>query len=80
MGERSVSGQFRHEMVGDAVRASPLAAFFAAMANGMDWPTIAAMLAALYTVVLLLEKLWKGVIRPMFRKPAPFAGRWPEDG
>lgn len=57
----------KSELVADAARATPLAAYFVTLLNGVDWPAVAALLAALYTLILILEKLLKWVA-PLFAR------------
>jgi hypothetical protein len=71
MGFRKVNAaEVRHEVVADAAKATPLAAYLVSILNGVDWPSIAALLAAVYTMLLLLEKaykLYKWLTRPRVR-------------
>lgn len=52
----------------DGAKAAPVAAYLAAVANGVDWGAIAAMLAAIYSLILILEKLWRLVVKPLWRR------------
>lgn len=68
MGLPRLTPDMRHEIVGDTARATPLAAYLVTMLNGVDWPAVAAMLAAIYTLILILEKAWKFFIAPHLAK------------
>jgi hypothetical protein len=43
----------------DGAKASPILGYLITMAAGVDWTTVGAALMALYTLLLVLEKLWK---------------------
>ena len=54
----------RQELIADGSKAAPLLAYGVTVASGVDWPSVAAMLAAAYTLLLILEKVWKWIFRP----------------
>lgn len=52
----------------DAAKASPVAGYAASIAAGVDWPTVGAALMAVYTGLLILEKLWRLGVFARIRK------------
>ena len=55
----------------DAVKGSPVAVYLATILAGIDWGAMAAAMAALYSAILIGEKLWKLVIQPLWLKFRP---------
>lgn len=53
----------------DAVNGTAAVGFVASYLAGWDWPAIAAFLAAVYTLSLLVEKVYGWVRRFRERKP-----------
>lgn len=43
--------------------------------GGMTWGEVASMLAALYTLCLLIEWLWKRILKPAAQRRGWIAGR-----
>lgn len=56
----------RHEAV-EAMKAAPPVGYIAGALAGIDWGTIASILACAYTTWLLAEKVWK-VLGPRIAK------------
>lgn len=65
---RLMTADMRQELVGDAARATPVAAYLVTVLNGVDWGAVAAMLAAIYTMILIIEKLWKLIVAPLLAR------------
>lgn len=52
----------------DGAKASPLVAYLISIVNGVDWGAVAAMLAAIYSAILIGEKVWRYVVQPLRRR------------
>jgi hypothetical protein len=48
-----------HDFAVDGAKALPVAGYGATVLSGIDWPMWAALLACVYTALLISEKLWK---------------------
>jgi hypothetical protein len=48
---------FRSESA-DVLKASPPAAYLLGWAAGIDWGTVASVLACIYTAFLIVDKVW----------------------
>lgn len=57
----------------DGAKASPLAVYAATVAGGIDWGQVAAAMAALYSAILVGEKLWRYVVQPLWKRFGPRA-------
>lgn len=53
----------------DAAKAGPVALYAATTwGAGIDWGAVAAMMAALYSGLLILEKIWRLIVQPLWRR------------
>jgi len=52
----------------DVLKASPPAAYLLGWAAGIDWGTVASVLACIYTVFLIVDKVWTLLQRFRARK------------
>lgn len=57
-----------HDLVVDGAKASPVALYAATVAGGVDWGQVAAAMAALYSAILIGEKLWRLVVQPLMTR------------
>lgn len=56
------------ELVIDGAKASPVAVYLATILAGIDWGTLAAAAAFIYSTMLIGEKVWKLVVQPLWRR------------
>lgn len=69
-GARAMS--VKADLAMDAAKAGPVALYAATTwGAGIDWGTVAAMMAALYSAILIGEKLWRLVIKPLWQRFGP---------
>jgi hypothetical protein len=53
----------------DAAKAGPVALYAATTwGAGIDWGAVAAMMAALYSAILVAEKVYRLVIQPLWKR------------
>ena len=56
------------DLMVDGAKATPVAVYLLSVLNGVDWPSIAALLASLYTLLLLIEKVYRWIFKPKIER------------
>lgn len=63
-----LKGDFARDVAVDGAKASPVVLYMATALNGVDWPAVAAAFAALYSALLIGEKIFKWWVQPLLRR------------
>ena len=67
----SAKGAITQELMQEGPRAAPVALYVGSVAAGIDWGSVAAFAAAVYSLCLIIEKLWRlwKWMQPRFKAP-----------